>query len=363
MSSTREDVFARLSLVIEDWDAQITRSHDELSNQIGVARSHLDRLLQPKGDRLRLAAAETGGLDEPPAIGPERAGAITRLEAEVARLSVELEAARAAVSPPEAPTGGNGSDVAELEEALGLAREELAARSAAVEALERKLGDATEEIEVLATRLRETGMAMEAPASDNDTMALRAALEMLQLEHAQAQDEIRSLKQALDGQAGSGVRTGTGEIDAFDARGHKKRMGDILVGLGVLTEVQLKTLLKEQAADPQRRLGTLAVEHGFIGEHLVARILAAQLRLPYQDLADAEIEQRAMDAVSPHVVRLHRCLPLREADGVLTVAMVNPLDLIAIEDLELASRCRVAPVVSTPSAIDALLLERYPDAP
>lgn len=349
MSSNREDVFTRLSLVIEDWNAQIAHTHRELANQIGVARGHLDRLLEANGD---------GAQDDETS---ERDAAIARLEAEVADLQRDLDAVRTAP-----PVPGPASDIRSLEEALHQTREDLADRSAATDTLARELQEATDEVDRLTTRLR----ALErespphaGPGGDEDVATLRAALEMLQLEHAQAQDEIRTLKQALDGHTGPPPRTGTGAIDAFDARGHKKRMGEILVGLGVLTEVQLKTLLKEQSADPQQRLGSLAVAHGFIGEHLVARILAAQLRLPYQDLADVEIEASARDLVSPHVIRLHRAIPLREADGVLTVAMVNPLDLIAIEDLELASQRRVAPVVATPSDIDALLAECYPESP
>lgn len=347
MSSNREDVFTRLSLVIEDWNTQVSHAHQELTHQIDVARGHLDKLLlagsngTPENDRAELDAT------------------IARLEAEVASLQRDLEMARAETSVIDSE-----SNFRDLEETLQRTREELAGRSEATTALEYKLQEATDEIDALATRLNELEGEGAPTASnhDDDTPTLRAALEMLQLEHAQAQDEIRTLKHALDGHIGTPPRTGTGTIDAFDARGHKKRMGEILVGLGVLTEVQLKTLLKEQAADPHQRLGSLAVAHGFIGEHLVARILAAQLRLPYQDLAEIEVEASARALVSSHVVRLHRCLPLREADGVLTVAMVNPLDLIAIEDVELASGRRVAPVVATPSDIDALLERIYPES-
>jgi hypothetical protein len=305
VSSTSDDVFTRLSLVIEDWNAQIVRSHEELTAQIGVARGHLDRLLQPS-------------------------------------------------TPGEA---------AELEEALALAREELAERAAAKESLELELREAATEIESLATALEEARAAGTAqPTDPGDVDTLRSALELLQLEHAQAQDQIRMLRDALDraaqGEATTPRRTG---IEAFDERGHKKRMGEILVELGLLTEVQLKSVLKEQAADPHRRLGQLLVDHGFTGEDVVAKIVAAQLRLPYQDIVDTDVEPGAVAAVSPHVVRLHRCLPLGLKDGVLTVAMVNPLDLIAIEDIELASRCRVSPVVSTPSNIDDLIGLFYPD--
>lgn len=304
MSSTSEDVFTRLSLVIEDWNAQIVRSHEELSQQVGVAKGHLDRLHLSTGP----------------------------------------------------------SESADLEEALALAREELAERAAAKASLERDLQDAAAEIEALAAAL-EKARAAESTATDQsaDVNSLRATLEQLQLEHAQAQEQIRTLKRALD--AAPSLQSATPRppgIEAFDAKGHKKRMGEILVELGLLNEAQLKSVLKEQNADPQRRLGQLVVDHGFTGEDVVARIVAAQLRLPYQEIVDTDVEPGAIAAVSPHVVRLHRCLPLRLEDGVLTVAMINPLDLIAIEDMELASRHRVSPVVSTPSNLDDLIALFYP---
>jgi hypothetical protein len=225
------------------------------------------------------------------------------------------------------------------------------------------LQEAATEIETLATAL-EAARAAGTPetTSDTDVDTLRSALELLQLEHAQAQDQIRTLKQALDAAARNpSPTTKAAGIEAFDTKGHKKRMGEILVELGLLTEVQLKSVLKEQNVDPQRRLGQLVVEHGFTGEDVVAKIVAAQLRLPYQELVDTDVEPGAVAAVSPHVVRLHRCMPLRLEDGVLTVAMINPLDLIAIEDVELASRCRVSPVVSPPSHIDDLVQLFYPN--
>lgn len=305
MSNTSDDVFTRLSLVIEDWNSQILQSHEELTTQIGVARSHLERLLQP----------------------------------------------------------AQGDDASELEEALALAREELAERAAAKESLERELQDAAAEIESLAAALEEARAAgAPEPSSENDVVALRSALERLQQEHDHAQEQIRTLKEALDTAARNSANPPRPVgIEAFDAKGHKRRMGEILVELGMLTEDQLKAVLKEQNADPQRRLGQLVVDHGFTGEDIVAKIVAAQLRLPYQELVDTDVEPGAIAAVSPHVVRLHRSLPLRLEGDVLTVAMINPLDLIAIEDLELASRCRVSPVVSTPSHIDDLISLFYPE--
>ena len=206
----------------------------------------------------------------------------------------------------------------------------------------------------------------EAPIAENDDSDAVTESSALQQSYDQALTRIEELERLLAQQqelqsTSSQEIDGSISIKAFDSQGHKKRMGEILMELGVLDEEQLKKVLKEQSAEPQQRLGALVVSHGFTGEDIVAKILAAQLRLPYHDVRDMKIEAEATALVSPHVAQLHRCLPLSEASGALTVAMVNPLDLIAIEDLELASRCRVVPVVSTPSQIDARLKEFYGD--
>lgn len=348
LPSTDNDDFSRLREAIEDWDSQITQSHAVLSAEIGVARGHLDRLLQ--------MAPESGAADggDPPPPDEEREALVARLEEEVARLTAELEATRSAAAGDEEARRG-------LEAVLERAESECAARDAAARALEEELRAARAEIEALSEQLDAARAPEAAPANEDEVATLRSTIELLQLEHAEARDEIRALKQSrYSGGPPAGVTTGP--IDAFDGRGHKKRMGEILVELGVLTEVQLKSILKEQASDPQQRLGALVIAHGYTGEDLVARILAAQLRLPYQDLSETEPEPRAVGKVGAHVVRLHRCMPIREESGVLSVAMVNPLDLIAIEDVELASGCRVAPVVATRAQIDALIDTHYPEA-
>jgi len=153
---------------------------------------------------------------------------------------------------------------------------------------------------------------------------------------------------------------GLGDVPAFDAQGHKKRMGQILVELGLLSDSELEDVLELQCADPQRRLGSLVVERGHTSEDVIARILAEQLRLSYVAFAPDEVDRTAATAISPHLARLHHCIPLRK-DGVrLVVAMANPMDLIAIEDIELASKSAVAPVVATPSQIAAAIAAVYP---
>lgn len=147
------------------------------------------------------------------------------------------------------------------------------------------------------------------------------------------------------------------EEDAFDGAGHKRRMGEIMLRAGLISEAQLAEVLAAQGGSAQRRFGAIAVERGFTTEEAIARVLAAQLRLSYVDLEASPPSPEAMQCISPHVARMHQAVPWRIAEDALVVAMANPLDLIAIEDLEIASKRRVEPVVATSVAIAACLAQ------
>jgi hypothetical protein len=354
MSETIDELHGRLATIIEDWDRQITQSHEALANQVQTARGHLDRLSQPKSDETGTPMVQADGMPD----------TIAALEAQVAQLTAELQQAHSAELPmvgaPPLENSADSLDIAsDSDAALAEAEEANATLQAELDVRDAKLDELNTELESLRD-LAETSSEEEPGESE--------ALAALQEAHEQALARIQELEASLahaeEAKAASiqDAAAGIVRIEAFDAQGHKKRMGEILMELGVLDEEELKSILKAQNEEPQLRLGTLVVERGLTGEDIVAKILAAQLRLPYQDIEGMEIDAAAINAVSSHVTRLHRCMPLAKEDGVLTVAMVNPLDLIAIEDLELASQCQVAPIVSTAAQIEARLQEFYGDA-
>jgi len=320
---------------------------EELQRKLAASEEIRETL---RGELATLKKTEGQALEDSSAASERAEASIGELERERDQLRADMAAALERCAALE-------TALAEAETGAGASGEELAAALERCAALETALAEAEEAL--AAAQVSDADQ-----AGDEERAGLAASLSALQDEHGQALARIGELEAALAG--GAAARSarslasgGDVHIDAFDTQGHKKRMGEILMELGVLDEEQLKAVLKEQSADPQHRLGALVVEHGFTGEDIVSKILAAQLRLPYLDIADLEIEDRVLKLVSPHVTRLHRCVPLKEEGGLLTAAMVNPLDLIAIEDLELASRCQVSPVVSTPSQIDARLLSVY----
>jgi chromosome segregation ATPase len=271
----------------------------------------------------------------------------------------------------------------ELESALRESREEAAAllmnstasaplSSEAMDALRDELLAAQAELDTARAALQE------ATAAASEATSLRELLHQVEQQRAYLEGEAAESRREMDSlreQVAFLAATANGPaparepaamgppvemlIKAFDGEGHKKRMGEILVEQGVLTAEQLHAILNEQSRDPQRRFGTLVVERGYTSEEMVARILAAQLRLPFVALDEGDVDQRATALISAHLSRLHRAIPVRQELGKLVVAMANPLDLIAIEDIELASKCHADPVVATVSSIERAFKRYY----
>lgn len=274
---------------------------------------------------------------------------------------------------------GQGDVLSRLSEALQARRHAAeAGNAAALEALERLRAAAAALAEVSADEAADP--APDAVASSRDeNAALRAAVEALSARSAALEAECGALRQQLaEAQArlaasapGGGPPSGSGDaelggglqarLEAEGAAGHKKRMGQILVEQGLISAAQLEEVLAEQEAHPQRRFGSIAVEHGYTSEEMIARVLAAQLRLAYVRL-DAAAAAASAVYVNARQARTYQCVPIAYADGELTLAMANPLDLIAIENIELASGCRVLPAVAAPSEIARVIEEVFSDS-
>lgn len=149
------------------------------------------------------------------------------------------------------------------------------------------------------------------------------------------------------------------QAQAQDAEGRRRRLGEILVAAGVISEDQLEGALREQQTSWNRHLGAILVELGFVSEETVAQTLAAQVLLPFVRIAQSPPRPDALALVSKALAHHHSCIPLRIERDVLVVAMANPLDLVAIDDVELATRRTIKPVVAAASEIKAALKEHY----
>ncbi|TVP44404.1 MAG: type II secretion system protein GspE, partial [Gemmatimonadales bacterium] len=138
------------------------------------------------------------------------------------------------------------------------------------------------------------------------------------------------------------------------------RLGDFLVSEGLVSRDQLQSANAEASAS-NTRVGAALVKLGYVEEGTLVLALARQYRVQAVDLDRLEVEQKILRLVSPEVALKHLVLPLRRVGRRLTVAMVNPTDLSAIDDLKFASGYEIEPVLAGEVTLRRHL-EKYYDA-
>lgn len=141
-----------------------------------------------------------------------------------------------------------------------------------------------------------------------------------------------------------------------DARG---KMGEILVDSGVITTEQLDEALAEQHASENTRLGAILVDLRMASEDVVAQALAFQRNVEFVRIKSDTVQRDAARLISGRLAEQHGCVPISALNHRLTLAMINPLDLIAIEEVERATDYTVEPVVATPSEIFSAIKKVY----
>jgi type IV pilus assembly protein PilB len=122
------------------------------------------------------------------------------------------------------------------------------------------------------------------------------------------------------------------------------RIGDILISEGKVTPEQIEEALAIQRKD-RREIGQILLSLGYVGKSDLARALARRLRLEYTELTENDVDRAATSLVDQKVLRRHGVLPLRVEDGRLVVAMSDPTNFYALEDLRMLSGLPVTPVV------------------
>jgi type IV pilus assembly protein PilB len=138
------------------------------------------------------------------------------------------------------------------------------------------------------------------------------------------------------------------------APSRERRLGQLLVSEGLITEDQLARALDAQQTSPAP-LGTLLVTQGAIHEDRLTLVLSVHLDTPVADLKHVEIDAEIARLVPEDFARRNLVLPLRRDNGHLAVAMGDPSNVPLINDLRLITGFPVAPYIAGPSDILANL--------
>jgi len=136
-----------------------------------------------------------------------------------------------------------------------------------------------------------------------------------------------------------------------------KQLGQLLLEWGIINERQLQKGLETQK-DKGGLIGEVLVELGYVKEEDIAQALTAQYGFPYLPLSNYEINQEIVNIIPSRVARQYLLIPIDKIGNNITLAMSNPLNVQAIEDVELISGCSVQTFVSTSSDVKKAI-ERY----
>jgi type IV pilus assembly protein PilB len=125
-----------------------------------------------------------------------------------------------------------------------------------------------------------------------------------------------------------------------------RSLGHILVDRGLISLEQLRAAETEQNGSG-RSLGRVLVSQQIVTEKDLVAALAAQIGMDFVDLADTEVDAHATTLVSDTIMRRHSVLPIRFEDGKLVVAMSDPSNVVAMDDVRTITKMEVKPVVAT----------------
>ena len=140
----------------------------------------------------------------------------------------------------------------------------------------------------------------------------------------------------------------------------KKRIGDILVEEGILTEEQLEEALKAAKAE-NKKIGEAITDLGFASEQDIAEALSSQLGFEYVNLSTVHIPDNVLSLINESVLRKHLMIPYAFVPNTINqvkVAMVDPMDMSAIDDFSIVTNLLVVPSVATTRDI-LIALDRY----
>lgn len=137
-----------------------------------------------------------------------------------------------------------------------------------------------------------------------------------------------------------------------------KRLGDLLIDAGLITDDQLHLMLEKQKGRNER-LGKVLIDEGVITEAELIEALQMQLGIEFVDLSQINIDPSMSSVVSKNVARTYDVVPIKATPDEVYLAMSDPLNFLAIEAVKTATRKRVVPVLATNDAIQRAIMTLY----
>jgi len=137
----------------------------------------------------------------------------------------------------------------------------------------------------------------------------------------------------------------------------RKRLGDLLLEAGLITNEQLNQTLKNKS--PDEKLGDALLREGFITEQQLIEVLEFQLGIPHINIYQYPIDQDVLQLIPKELAKRHYVMPIRKDKNKLFVAMADPMDYFAIEELRMATGCHIEPAIATKDELYRTITKYY----
>lgn len=137
-----------------------------------------------------------------------------------------------------------------------------------------------------------------------------------------------------------------------------KRLGDVLLAAGVITDEDLNKALELQKGS-DKRLGNVLTDEGFITEKQLIEALEMQLGVEFIDLSKTIIPAELASVIPKNMAKKYNFVPVKQEKDELYIAMSDPLNFMAIEDARKASHKRIVPMIATTEAVDRGIITLY----
>lgn len=137
-----------------------------------------------------------------------------------------------------------------------------------------------------------------------------------------------------------------------------KQLGELLLERGIINQDQLDKALKVQK-EQGGLIGRILVNLGFANEEEIAQAITVQYGFPYLPLGSYEVNLEAMKLIPQNVAEQYNLIGIDRMGEMLTIAMSNPLNIQAVEDIEMISHSTVQVFVSTMTDISNAIAKYY----
>jgi type IV pilus assembly protein PilB len=138
----------------------------------------------------------------------------------------------------------------------------------------------------------------------------------------------------------------------------ERKLGDLLVKDGIVTQDQLDSAVKKQK-ETNQSLGRILMETGAASEWEIAAALGKQLNVPFITLSQYEIERQVLESIPRDIVMKYNIVPVDRTGDTLTVALPDPNNIFILDELRLLTKCQIVPVISFETDIQEAIQRYY----